>query len=93
LPPAIILNPTAALPALPAADLERAVNFARQDKAESTRRAYKSDFAVFVAWCSSRGVAALPATPETVARFLAAEADAGKKPSTAGRRCAAIAAS
>lgn len=87
--PAIILP--APVPALPAADLERAVEFAQQDKAESTRRAYKSDFAAFVAWCASRGVASLPATPETVAGFLAAEADAGRKPSTVGRRCAAIA--
>src|SRR5262249_29592918 len=68
----------------------RAVEFAKQDKAESTRRAYRADFAAFTAWCNGRGVAPLPATPETVAAFLAAEADAGKKPSTIGRRCAAI---
>ncbi len=84
--PAIIL-PAAALPA---EDVARAVNFAKQDKAESTRRAYKADFAAFTVWCNARGVDALPASPETVAAYLAAEAEAGKKPSTIGRRCAAI---
>jgi site-specific recombinase XerD len=79
------------LPALPAEDIERAVNFARQDKAESTRKAYRQDFDAFAASCASRGVVALPATPETVAGYLAAQVDAGLKPSTIGRRCAAIA--
>ncbi len=87
LPPAIIVPPSEPLPA---EDIARAVNFARQDKAESTRRAYRSDFAAFTSWCASRGVEALPALPETVAGFLAAEADASKKPSTIGRRCVAI---
>jgi hypothetical protein len=50
--PAIILKPATALPALPAEDIARAVEFARQDKAESTRRAYRSDFAAFTAWCT-----------------------------------------
>jgi Phage integrase, N-terminal SAM-like domain len=85
-----VIGHDAPLPALPAADLERAVNFAKQDKAESTRKAYRSDFAAFTAWCGSRGVASLPATPETVAAYLTAEAEAGLKPSTIGRRCAAI---
>jgi site-specific recombinase XerD len=86
--PAIILKPATALPALPAEDIERAVNFARQNKAESTRKAYRSDFASFSVWCNARGVEALPATPETVAAYLAAEAEAGKKPATIGRRAA-----
>jgi site-specific recombinase XerD len=77
-------------PALPAADIERAYAFARQEKAPATRAAYKSDFTAFQAWCAGRGVVSLPATPETVAGFLAAEAEAGRKPSTIGRRCAAI---
>jgi len=83
--------PNAPLPALPIeADIARATNYARQDKAESTRRAYKSDFDGFRAWCAGRHVNALPALPETVAAFLASEAEAALKPSTIGRRCAAI---
>jgi integrase len=36
------------------------------------------------------GVCSLPAAPQTVAGFLAAEAEAGRKPATIGRRGAAI---
>ncbi len=86
----IILKPATALPALLADDIERAVEFARQDKAESTRKAYRADFAAFTRWCNARGVTPLPATPETVAAYLASEAEAGRKPSTIGRRCSAI---
>jgi hypothetical protein len=43
------------LPALPAADIDRATTFARQDKAAATRTAYRSDFASFQAFCRSRG--------------------------------------
>jgi site-specific recombinase XerD len=86
----VIVDSAAPLPALPAADLDRAANFARQDKAPATRAAYKSGFAAFQKWCARRGVASLPATPETVAGFLAAEAEAGLKPATIGRRGAAI---
>jgi hypothetical protein len=72
--PAVIDQP-AALPTLRAADIERAANFARQDKAPATRAAYKSDFSAFQAYCNSCGVASLPALPETVAGFLASEAE------------------
>ena len=42
------------------------------------------------AWCETKRVPALPAAPETVAAFLAAEANRGAKASTIGRRLAAI---
>jgi hypothetical protein len=80
--PAIVLPPVSSVPTLPASDLGRAVEFAKQDKAESTRRAYRADFDAFAAWCAGRGVPALPASPKTVAAFLASEADSGRKPST-----------
>ena len=41
-------------------------------------------------FCASRSIDAILATPEAVAAYLAAEAEAGRKPSTIGRRCAAI---
>jgi site-specific recombinase XerD len=87
---AVIPKRVALLPALPAADLDRAAAFARQDKAPSTRAAYQSDFASFQVFCLSRGVSSLPALPETVAAYLASEAESGLKPSTISRRCAAI---
>jgi site-specific recombinase XerD len=45
---------------------------------------------IFRGWCESRAVSALPATPAAVAGFLAAQADQGVRPSTMGRRVAAI---
>ena len=76
--------------AVPAADLAAAKAYARADKSEATRRAYAGDYKAFCAWCADRGVAALPATAETVAAFLAFEAGRGVKPSTIGRRVASI---
>jgi site-specific recombinase XerD len=86
------LTPTesAALPGVPDRDFAVAVEYARAEKAAATRKAYASDFNLFRAWCSERNVTSLPATPESVAAFLAAQAVAGIKPSTLGRRVAAI---
>jgi site-specific recombinase XerD len=80
----------AAVPALPAADLEIAKDFARASKATATQRVYQKDFAGFTAWCDHRRLSVIPAAPETVAAFLASEAARGIKPATIGRRVAAI---
>lgn len=45
-----------------------------QAKAGNTRRAYRSDWQHFAAWCEGQGVCPLPAAPETVAAYLAAHA-------------------
>jgi len=79
-----------ALPAMIGPELERAANFAQAANAASTRRAYGTDFRIFTSWCQDRGLSALPARSEAVAAFLAYEAEQGAKPSTIGRRCAAI---
>jgi site-specific recombinase XerD len=71
------------------ADLAAAIDLAKAEKAASTRKAYTTDFRLFREWCDARGVPALPAVPETVASYLAAHA-ASSKPSTLGRRIAAI---
>jgi Phage integrase, N-terminal SAM-like domain len=80
----------AALTAALAPDLTRAAELAGEEKAASTRRAYKSDFRIFQAWCQDRGVSSLPAAAETVAAFLAHDVEAGSRPSTLGRRVSAI---
>src|SRR5258707_11324431 len=84
-----IVSDGANLPAALGADFAAAVDLAKAEKAQSTRKAYGTDFRIFKAWCEARGVAALPAAPETVAAYLAAEAQTAK-PSTIGRRVAAI---
>ena len=71
-------------------DVARATDYALAEKAPSTRKAYWKDFELFGLWCQDRGATVLPATPETVAAYLASEAARGTKPSTIGRRCAAI---
>jgi site-specific recombinase XerD len=78
------------VPATLGLDLASAVDLAKAEKALSTRKAYGTDFRIFKAWCDGKGVGSLPASPETVAAFLAAEAGAGVKPSTLSRRVAAI---
>lgn len=60
------------------------------EKSDNTRRAYRSDWAHFTAWCADAGETPLPASPPTVARYLAALADQTLAPSTIERRAAAI---
>jgi site-specific recombinase XerD len=84
------IPPGASLPAALAPDLTRAAEWAREEKAAATRRAYRSDFRIFEAWCRHRGVSALPAIPASVAAFLAHDVEKGTRPSTLGRRVAAI---
>lgn len=71
------------------ADLALAADYARAEKSPATRRAYKTDFAIFRTWCESRHLEALPASPATVCAYLASEAKRSKT-STIGRRVAAI---
>jgi site-specific recombinase XerD len=84
------IRPSVSLPAALAPDLTRAAELAREEKAAATRRAYRSDFRIFEAWCRNHGVSALPAAPESVAAFLAHDVESGSRPSTLGRRVAAI---
>lgn len=53
-------------------------------------RRYRTDFRLFGDWCAGAGLTPLPTVPETVAAFLAHEADRGTKPATIARRLAAI---
>lgn len=49
---------------------ERVNDFILASKAPATLRAYCTDWADFTHWCADRGLAQLPAAPETVARYL-----------------------
>lgn len=73
-------------------ELESAARYAASALAPATRRAYDYDWRVFAEWCVARGLQPLPASPETVAVFLAAEADRDLHPVTITKRAAAIAA-
>jgi site-specific recombinase XerD len=84
-----VIEPAQSLPGALGPDLTAAVDLAKAEKAVSTRKAYGTDFRIFKAWCDGKGVSALPASPVTVAAFLASESKTAK-PSTLGRRIAAI---
>jgi site-specific recombinase XerD len=71
--------------------LTSAAGYAAEEKAAATRRAYRSDWRGFEAWCAGAGATPLPATPATVAAYLAHLADAGLKASSISRKLAAIA--
>ncbi len=70
--------------------LEAATDYAKASRSAATWRAYESDWEIFQTWCGVVGLRSLPATPHTVALFIAAEAKQGRAPSTLGRRLAAI---
>lgn len=72
-----------------AAAKEQAQAYARGAKAASTQRAYHNDWRDFETWCAAHDLAALPATPETVALYLASRAVVYKT-ATLSRRLVAI---
>ena len=86
--PAVIDQPQ--LPSTLRAALETAADLATNSRAASTRAAYAADFRIFSAWCAAQGLCPMPATPATVAAFLADQVEQGMKPSTLGRRLAAL---
>lgn len=71
--------------ALPAVLVEAARDFQREALAERTRRTYADAWRLFLGWCVTMGRRPLPASPETVAGWLAclAEGADGKKPRSA----------
>jgi len=70
--------------------LAAARTYAERSLSDSTRRGYARDLAAFQIWCQARAVTALPATPQTLAAYLA-ELALTDRPATIGRKLAAIA--
>lgn len=68
---------------------ERTRGFLAAAKADSTRRAYRSDWHHFESWCRTHALPALPATPETLALYLTALA-ADHKPASLQRKLTSI---
>jgi Phage integrase, N-terminal SAM-like domain len=86
--PAVIDHPH--LPSTLRAALDGAADLASNSRAASTRAAYASDWRIFARWCVEHDLGSMPANPAMVAAFLADQVKAGMKPSTLGRRLAAI---
>ena len=70
--------------------LQAATRYANQSRASNTWRTYESAWRVFDSWCTELKLKSLPSTPETVAMFIAHQADVGKALSTIEHRLAAI---
>lgn len=70
--------------------LNRMARFAEASTSMNTKRAYRGDWKVFSTWCRDRGLSSMPASPETLALFLTAQAESGLKTSTIGRRMASV---
>jgi integrase len=57
----------------------------------NTQRAWRADWHAYEGFCRDRGVATVPATPATVAAFVDACGEAGKKPATIRRYLTTVA--
>jgi site-specific recombinase XerD len=56
---------------VPSPSLDQVREYIRASKATNTLRGYQSDWRAFCAWCEARQLCPVPATPETVAAFIA----------------------
>ena len=74
--PQIVPRPPASLPALRAAD-QGVADALEAVLSDNTRRVYAAQWRLFTGWCSGVGLVPLSAEPLTVARYLAARANAG----------------
>ncbi len=86
---------SAGLPEVPDADTIEArladhAEYTADALSDNTRRAIRADTAVFSAWCRDNDCDPLPASPETVARFVDAMAET-RKPATVRRYVSSIA--
>ncbi len=75
-----------------AANLRADAESSRGTRSANTERALRDDVLLFSAWCTNAGLKHMPASAETVAAFVDAQAAAGKAPATVRRYAASIAA-
>jgi len=87
--PAIIINADERADIVPPS-LDQAREFIRASKAENTLRGYRADWQDFIGWSEGHGVCPWPASPETVAAYIA-ECALHLKVGTIQRRLNAIA--
>ncbi len=80
----------ASLPELRAAD-EGVASSLESVLSDNTRRVYQTQWRIFAGWCDEVGLVSLPAEPRTVARYLAARANAGASIATIRLATSAIA--
>lgn len=79
----------APLDTLAVVELDAAAGLARKSRSDATWATYEADFKQFSAWCADRGLCPLPASPETLTRWLGSVC-AQYKPATVRRKLASI---
>lgn len=70
--------------------IDQVLHYQQLSRAPATLRAYATDWQCFTNWCARQSLQAMPASPLTVAAFLASEAASGRAVATIQRRAAAI---
>jgi site-specific recombinase XerD len=86
----IALEPLSSTGAVSDQALAAVRGFVAESLSPATRRAYRASLTAFRSWCEGAGAQPVPASPETVAAFVAVEARAGRKVATLEQRVAAI---
>ena len=86
----IVPREPAILPELRAAD-QGVADALESVLSDNTRRVYGTQWRLFTGWCGEVGLSSLPAEPLTVARYLAARANAGASIATMRLATSAIA--
>lgn len=86
-PPDLACDPNRGDLALLASSARSYVDDAR---ANSTQRAYRTSWNLWVSWCATRGLVSLPTAPESLALYMADLADRGRKVATISRALVAI---
>jgi site-specific recombinase XerD len=89
--PAVVGPSKTALAVVAESERDAASRYAISSKAEASRIAYASDWQQFTTWTTARHLEAIPASVETVSRYLGDMAENGFKVPTIRRRAAAIA--
>ncbi len=88
--PQIVLRPSAAAPALRAAD-QGVTSALESVLSDNTQRVYAAQWRLFTDWCDEMGLRSMPAEPLTVARYLAVRAVGGASIATLRLAASAIA--
>jgi site-specific recombinase XerD len=70
--------------------INRISTYIQNASARNTLRAYRSDWSMFVKWCTANGRSALPADEETIVFYISTLAGEGKRISTIQRRLTSI---
>ena len=88
--PQLVPRQPPSAPALRAAD-QGVASALEAVLSDNTRRVYQTQWRLFTGWCEEAGLRSLPAEPLTVARYLAARANAGASIATMRLATSAIA--